>query len=139
MRGRIPIQPVAAFAGVVFLVVGVLGFVPGITTHYGDLRFAGQASGAKLLAVFQVSILQNVIHLLFGVAGLVLARTVDGARNFLTGGGVVYLTLWVLGVVGAAGWIPSNTADNWLSFGLGVVMIGLGFVAGRGAVAARPS
>jgi len=139
VRGRIPIQPVAAFAGVVFLVVGVLGFVPGITTHYGDLRFAGQASGAKLLAVFQVSILQNVIHLLFGVAGLVLARTVDGARNFLTGGGVVYLTLWVLGVVGAAGWIPSNTADNWLSFGLGVVMIGLGFVAGRGAVAAPPS
>jgi hypothetical protein len=132
---RIPVQPVAAFAGGVFLVIGVLGFVPGITTHYGELRFAGHSSGAKLLAVFQVSIVQNAIHLLFGVAGLVLARTVDGARNFLTGGGVVYLTLWLLGVVGAADWIPSNTADNWLSFGLGIVMIGLGFVAGRGAVA----
>jgi hypothetical protein len=69
----------------------------------------------------------------------VLAKTVDGARNFLTGGGVVYLTLWVLGVVGAAGWIPSNPADNWLSFGLGIVMIGLGFVAGRGAVADAPA
>jgi hypothetical protein len=136
---RIPVQPVAAFAGVVFLVIGVLGFVPGITTHYGDLRFAGHASGAKLFAVFQVSVLQNLIHLLFGIAGLVLAKTVDGARNFLTGGGVVYLTLWVLGVVGATGWIPSNTADNWLSFGLGIVMIGLGFVAGRGAVADAPA
>jgi hypothetical protein len=136
---RIPVQPVAAVAGVVFLVIGVLGFVPGITTHYGDLRFAGHASGAKLFSVFQVSILQNLIHLLFGIAGLVLAKTVDGTRNFLTGGGVVYLTLWVLGVVGAAGWIPSNTADNWLSFGLGIVMIGLGFVAGRGAVADAPA
>jgi Domain of unknown function (DUF4383) len=133
-----PVQPVAAFAGVVFLVAGVLGFVPGITTRYGDLGFAGHASGAKLFAVFQVSILQNLIHLLFGVAGLVLAKTVDGARNFLTGGGVVYLTLWALGVVGAAGWIPSNTADNWLAFGVGIAMTGLGFVAGRGTAADPP-
>jgi hypothetical protein len=136
LRDRIQIQPVAAFAGVAFLVVGVLGFVPGITTHYGEMGFAGHDSGAKLLNLFQVSILLNVVHLLFGVVGLVLARTVDGARNFLTGGGVAYLALWVLGVVGAGAWVPFNTADNWLHFTLGIGMIGLGFVAGRGPVRA---
>jgi hypothetical protein len=131
MRDRTPIQSIAALVGVVFLLVGVLGFIPGITTHYGDLSFAGHDSGAKLLGIFQVSILHNIVHLLFGVVGLALAKTVDGARNFLVGGGAVYLVLWLLGVVGAGDWIPSNTADNWLHFVLGLGMIGLGFVASR--------
>jgi len=116
------------------VLVGVLGFVPGITTHYGDLSFAGHDSGAKLLGIFQVSILHNIVHLLFGVVGLSLAKTLDGARNFLVGGGVVYLALWVLGIVGAGNWIPSNTADNWLHFLVGVAMVGLGFVASRSTV-----
>jgi hypothetical protein len=130
---------VAVLAGGLFVVVGLLGFVPGVTTHYGDLSFAGHDSGAKLLGTFQVSVLQNAVHLLFGIVGLVLARTADGAQTFLTGGGIVYLALWVLGVVGAGAWLPTNTADNWLHFLLGIGMIGLGFVAGRsraGAVTA---
>lgn len=131
MRDRTPIQSLAALVGVVFLLLGVLGFVPGITTHYGDLSFAGHDSGAKLLGVFQVSILHNIVHLLFGIVGIALAKTVSGARNFLIGGGVVYLALWLLGIVGAGDWIPSNTADNWLHFLVGIGMIGLGFVAGR--------
>jgi hypothetical protein len=136
MRERSPIQSVAALVSVVFLVVGVLGFVPGITTHYGALSFAGHDSGAKLLGLFQVSILHNIVHLLFGAVGLVLAKTVDGARTFLIGGGVVYLVLWVLGLAGGASWIPANTADNWLHFGLGIGMIGLGYVAGRSRASA---
>ena|SRR5947209_2483658 len=130
MRDRAASQLVAAFAGVVFLVVGLLGFVPGVTTHYADLSFAGHDSGAKLLGTFQVSVLQNIVHLLFGIVGLALARTADGAQTFLTGGGIVYLALWVVAVVGAADWLPTNTADNWLHFLLGIGMIGLGFVAG---------
>jgi hypothetical protein len=133
MRDRTPVQSPAALAGVVFLLLGILGFVPGITTHYGDLSFAGHDSGAKLLGVFQVSALHNIVHLLFGVVGLVLAKTADGARTFLVGGGAVYLVLWVTGSVGAAEWIPSNTADNWLHFGLGVGMVGLGLAASRAA------
>jgi hypothetical protein len=132
MRDRTPVQSIAALVGVVFLLVGILGFVPGITTHYSDMSFAGHGSGAKLLGVFQVSILHNIVHLLFGVVGLVLAKTADGARTFLVGGGAVYLVLWVVGLVGAADWIPANTADNWLHFALGVGMIALGLVAARG-------
>lgn len=131
MRERTPVQSIAALVGVVFLLVGILGFVPGITTHYGDLSFAGHDSGAKLLGIFQISILHNIVHLLFGVVGLALARTADGARTYLVGGGAVYLVLWVIGLVGAADWIPANTADNWLHFALGVGMIALGFVTSR--------
>jgi len=120
--------------GGAFLLVGVLGFVPGITAHYGELSFAGHGSGAKLLGIFQVSILHNLVHLLFGIAGIALARTADGARNFLIGGGTIYLVLWLIGAVGAGGWIPSNSADNWLHLVLGVGMITLGVVASRGAL-----
>lgn len=134
MRDRTSAQSLAALVGVVFALIGILGFVPGITTHYGSLSVAGHGSGARLLGIFQVSILHNIVHLLFGVAGLVLAKTANGARTFLVGGGAVYLVLWAVGLAGAAGWIPANAADNWLHFALGVVMIGLGVVAGRGAV-----
>jgi hypothetical protein len=128
---RTTVQTAAALAGVVLVVVGILGFVPGFTTHYGDMRLAGHGSGAKLLAVFQVSVLLDLVHLLLGVAALVLARTAIGARRYLVGAGMVCLALWVLGLAGAAGWLPANAADNWLHFALGVAMIGLGNVPRR--------
>jgi hypothetical protein len=131
MRAHTPVQPLAALAGVVFLLLGLLGFVPGITVHYGSMSFAGQGSGARLLGVFQVSILHNAVHLLFGVAGLVLAKAADGARTFLVGGGVVRLALWLLGLVGALGWLPANAADNWLHFAFGAVLVVLGVAARR--------
>jgi Domain of unknown function (DUF4383) len=133
MRDRTPVQSLAALVGAVFLLVGILGFIPGITTHYGDMSFAGHGSGAKLLGIFQVSILHNIVHLLFGIVGLAMAKSADGARTFLIGGGVVYLVLWLLGIVGGGDWIPVNTADNWLHFVLGIGMVGLGFVTGRDA------
>ena len=131
MRDRTPVQSIAALVGAVFLLVGILGFIPGITTHYGDMSFAGHGSDAKLLGIFQVSILHNIVHLLFGIVGLALARTADGARTFLIGGGVVYLVLWLLGIVGGGDWIPVNTADNWLHLVLGLGMIGLGVALSR--------
>ena len=65
--------------GVAFLLVGVLGFVPGITAGYADLRFAGHESGARLFGVFTVSVLHNLVHLAFGVLGVVASR---GQRRF---------------------------------------------------------
>jgi hypothetical protein len=129
--------------GVVFLVVGILGFIPGITTNYGSMTFAGHHSGAMLLGVFQVSILHNIVHLLFGVAGIAMARDADTARLFLIGGGAVYLLLWLYGLVinlaSPANFIPVNNPDNWLHFLLGVAMIGSGLAAARRATADRPA
>ena len=132
-----PIQKAAAAVGAVFLLVGVLGFVPGITTNYGDMQFAGQRSHAELLGIFEVSVLHNIVHLLFGVAGLALARTWNGARSFLIGGGAVYLVLWLYGLLidktSAANFVPVNAADDWLHFLLGVGMVALGVILGRRA------
>jgi hypothetical protein len=114
----------------------VLGFIPGITTEYDGMTFAGHESTAMLLGVFHVSILHNIVHLLFGIVGLVLARSVSGATGFLIGGGVVYLLLWLYGVVidhdSAANFVPLNTADNWLHLILGIGMAGLGLALRRG-------
>ncbi|MGV0741545.1 DUF4383 domain-containing protein [Mycolicibacterium sp. XJ870] len=130
-----PLQAAAIVVGATFLLVGVLGFIPGITTDYGDLQFAGHHSDAQLLGVFNVSILHNVVHLAFGAAGLLMGRTAKLARTYLIGGGIIYAVLWLYGMVidrdSAANFIPVNTADNWLHFGLAVVMILLGVALGR--------
>ncbi len=133
---RTPVQIAAAVFGVVFLLVGILGFIPGVTTNYDQLAAAGHGSGALLLGVFAVSVLHNIVHLLFGVAGLAMARTPTGARNFLIWGGVIYLVLWLYGLLidhgSQANFVPVNTADNWLHLGLAVAMIGLGVALTRG-------
>jgi hypothetical protein len=130
-----PIQKAAAAVGAVFVLVGILGFVPGITTDYGDLELAGHRSHAELLGIFEVSVLHNIVHLLVGVAGLALARTRNGARSFLVGGGVIYLLLWLYGLLidkaSAANFVPVNDADDWLHFLLGAGMIALGVILGR--------
>ncbi|MEH0973116.1 DUF4383 domain-containing protein [Micromonospora sp. CPCC 205546] len=136
--GKTPVRRAATAVAVVFLLVGVLGFVPGVTSDFGDLRFAGHDSDAKLLGLFQVSVLHNIVHLLFGVAGLVLARTTAGARGYLVGGGAIYLVLWLYGLVvdhdSGANFIPVNDADNWLHLFLGVGMIALGVLTTRGRI-----
>ena len=134
--GRTTIQTAALAVGAVFLLVGVLGFIPGITTNYETLGFAGHESEALLLVIFQVSILHNIVHLLFGVAGIAMARSAAQSRNYLIGGGAVYLVLWIYGLLigkdTAANFVPVNTADDWLHFVLGVAMIGLGVALSRG-------
>jgi hypothetical protein len=132
---RQPAQLAAMAVAAVFLLVGVLGFIPGITTEYDGMRFAGHESTAMLLGVFHVSILHNIVHLLFGIVGLVLARTVAGASGFLIGGGAVYLVLWLYGLFidqdSAANFVPLNGADNWLHLFLGIGMAGLGLALRR--------
>jgi hypothetical protein len=135
------VQLAALVVGVVFVLVGILGFIPGITTNYSDMTFAGHDSMAKLLGVFMVSVLHNIVHLLFGIAGIALSRTVPSARNYLIGGGVIYLVLWLYGLIidqtSSANFVPINTADNWLHFLLGLGMIALGVLLTRRVAADR--
>jgi hypothetical protein len=136
-------QSLASFVGVAFLVVGILGFVPGVTEHYDKLRFAGHRSGAELLGIFDVSILHNLLHLALGVAGLWLARTLAGARVYLVGGGLLYLVLWLYGLVidrdSSANFIPLDTAGDWLHFALGLTMVVGGIVTGTARARAAPA
>ena len=140
MERRTLIQTDAGLVGLVFLVVGIAGFIPGITTNlYDGLEFAGHDGDAELLGIFQVSVLHNIVHGLFGIAGLALAATASGARTYLIGGGAIYVALFLLGIVGGGDWIPVNDADNWLHLVLGVGMIGLGVATTRESRVASPA
>lgn len=129
---RPAVQKVALAAAALFVLIGVLGFIPGVTAHYGQLTFAGHHSGAKLLGLFQVSVLHNLVHLLFGLVGLVAARRLAGARGFLAVGGALYLVLWLYGFAvdreSTANFVPINDADNWLHLALGFGMLATGLL-----------
>jgi arginine exporter protein ArgO len=129
------VMTAAKVVGAVFLLVGILGFIPGVTSSYSSLSFAGHMSEAKLLGIFQVSILHNIVHILFGIAGIAMARRADSARTYLVGGGIVYLVLWIYGLVtsdqSSANFVPVNTADDWLHLVLGLGMIALGILLSR--------
>jgi hypothetical protein len=133
IAGRDLARTAAGVVGAVFLLVGVLGFIPGITQDYDLMEFAGHESGAELLGIFQVSVLHNIVHLLFGLAGLAAARRSDWSIYYLLGGGAVYLLLAVYGFViekaEDANFVPVNSADDWLHVALGVGMVGLGLAA----------
>jgi len=134
-RRRTPVQLAALLVGAVFLLVGVLGFIPGVTTNFDQLTFAGHESEAALLGIFNVSVLHNIVHLLFGLAGLLATRTFTAARTYLIIGGFIYLALFLYGMVidhnSAANFVPVNAADNYLHLVLGLGMIALGALLGR--------
>lgn len=132
---RSPVRLAALLYGVVFLVVGTAGFIPGVTTNVGSMQLGGHHSEAMLLGIFQVSVLHNIVHLLYGIAGLALSRRAGSARLYLLIGGIVYAVLWIYGLVidkdSMANFVPLNTADDWLHFGLALTMIGLSFLPRR--------
>ena len=133
---RAQIQLGAAGFGVLFLLVGVAGFIPGITRDFMDMGVAGQGSGAKLVGLFQVSVLHNVVHLLFGVAGVALSGTPLRARNYLFYGGIVYAALFFYGVIvpyaSSANFVPLNAPDDALHVFLAAALIIASLLLDRG-------
>ncbi|GAA1493750.1 DUF4383 domain-containing protein [Curtobacterium herbarum] len=136
-------QKGALLFGVVFIIVGIAGFIPGLTMDMGTMSVGGNDSMAKLLGIFQVSVLHNIVHLLFGIVGLLAARSHGFARQYLLIGGIVYAVLFIYGLFTAgmptaANFVPLNIADNVLHLVLAVAMILLGIVLPRaGARTAR--
>jgi hypothetical protein len=125
---RTTAQTLALLFGAVFVLVGILGFIPGITSDApGD--FAGENSEGSLFGVFQTGVLHNLVHLLFGLAGLALARTTETARTYLLAGGIVYLALFLLGLLGVMDWLPADDTDDWLHLVLGIGLLGAWWVS----------
>ena len=126
-RDKTLAQKLAFLFGVTFLVVGILGFIPGITVNYDDMKFAGEESDAELLGLFQVSILHNIAHLLFGV-GILAARRHRTALQYLLAAGILYVVLFVYGLIasekGSENFIPTNNADDVLHAVLALALLG---------------
>ena len=141
MTNRSMAQTFALLFGIAFLGAGVLGFIPGITQDLGDIKFAGNDSPAELLGIFQVSILHNIVHLLFGIAGVAMSRTWDSARTYLVGSGVIYVVLFIYGLLVSAGsdanFVPINNADDILHLVLAIALLGSWYITRSEAGEAR--
>jgi hypothetical protein len=137
-------ESLTGLTGLIFVALGVCGFVPGIVQQFGELRWWRTGSTAELFGVFQTSILLNLARVGFGVVGLIAARDEATARAYLTGGGIACFALGVYGLLidrlGDANVVPLDRADIWLHIGLGVAMAYAGMVAalGRAHPAASP-
>jgi hypothetical protein len=133
--GRADVQNAGMGVGIVLMLVGVLGFIPGITTQYSELMFLGPDSHAMFLGLFQVSMLLNIVQLAIGATGWAMSRTEHGARNYLLGAGALYIVLSIfglsVGVDSAANFLSLNMPDNWTHLVLGVLMIAAGWLFSR--------
>jgi hypothetical protein len=140
-RSSSAIQKTSLVIGIIFIVVAIAGFIPGLTSNMGMLGMAGTGSHALLLGVFQISVLHNIVHLLFGIVGIIAARSPRGSRNYLIWGGIVYFVIFLYGIIfsgnSSANFVPLNTADNWLHIVLAVGMVALGLALGRSTTANR--
>ncbi len=130
-----PIRTFATIFGVVFLLAGLSGFVPALSpTHvHHDLNVT---AGSRLaLGLFPVNVLHNVVHLLFGVWGLLTARSVSGSIVYAKGVALIYAVLTVLGLIPVTdtvfGLVPIYGNDIWLHAGLALVAGYFGFVQKR--------
>ncbi len=121
------VQAAAFGVGACYMLLGVLGFIPGFTAHYDRLAWAAHASGAQLFGALGVSGSHNVVHIAFGLAGLVLARTYSAARAYLLLGGLFLLAMWIFVLVGGHGrgaaTLMLRGDDSWLHLGFGAVMV----------------
>lgn len=120
------VQRVAQIFGVVFLLVGILGFV-----STGMSMDPNPQTAPRLLGLFPVNALHNVVHLLFGVWGLVAARSFGAAKTYATVSGAIYVLLAVLGFIAPTtfGLIPIGSHDIWLHAVFGISLLAAGLTA----------
>ena len=134
------IRTAALAFGVVLLVVGIVGFIPGITADADRLGVFGDVA-ARLLGLFGVNWLENLTHILFGIVGIAASGRADRARAYFLGSAVIYVVLAIYGMVidldGPANFLGVNAAGNWLHLALGVatLAVGLAFGGARRSVA----
>jgi hypothetical protein len=131
--------------GVVFLLVGIAGFVPGLVSpvHPGHPTIAMDSGYGLLLGLFPVNIVHNAVHILFGVWGLATFRSLGGAKTYARGVALIYAVLTIAGLVPGLqtlfGLTPLFGNDVWLHAVLALVAAYFGWVhkdAAAGTMAA---
>jgi hypothetical protein len=119
--------------GAVFLIVGIGGFIPGVTQPHQHPDLAVEAASGMELGLFPVNVLHNLVHIAFGVWGLVAAGRADAARLYARVVAISYALLTVLGLVPATntvfGLVPIYGHDVWLHALLAAVAAYFGFMA----------
>jgi hypothetical protein len=132
-----PVRPVALVFGIVFVIVAVLGFV----TPGGMNMDASLDHAPRLMGLFPVNVLHSLVHLVFGLWGLIAARGAGSARAYCRGAGTIYLVLAALGFVAPTGFglVPIGGNDIWLHASIGLVLAIVGFAGAPRRVQANPA
>lgn len=131
--------------GIVFVVAGIAGFIPGLLTppHATDPALALEGGYGRLFGLFPVNWVHNLIHIAFGIAGLVCYRSFGAARSYAQATAVIYGVLIVFGFIPLLnttfGLAPLFGHDIWLHFLIAAPAAYFGFVHAerREAVAGR--
>ena len=120
------VQRVAQIFGIVFVLVGILGFV----ASGGDMT-ADTDMAPMLLGLFPVNALHNAVHLLLGIWGLAASRSWGSAKSYCQIAGIAYLVLALLGFIAPDffGLMPIGGNDIWLHAVLGIALAYFGFTA----------
>jgi hypothetical protein len=134
-RGRTVPEILALAFGAIYLVVGIVGF---FVTGFDN--FAGNSQHDMLIGLFMINPLHNIAHILVGVLGLALGRTLAGARNYGWILAVLYAALFVYGLIAVGkSWdfLNINAGDNVLHILTAVVGLIIALLPVRSAVAGR--
>jgi hypothetical protein len=126
-------QTAALVFGIVFILVGLAGFVAGPPPP-GAPSLSVEHGHGLALGLFAVNTLHNIVHLLFGLLGVAASRgAVMSARGYFQMVTIIYTFLAVLGVIPATqttfGLVPIWGADVWLHAAIAVVAAYFGFGA----------
>lgn len=130
--------------GVVFLLVGIAGFIPGLMQmpHPEHPTLAVNANYGLLLGLFPVNILHNAVHILFGIWGLLVFRNAGGALLYARGVALIYAVLTIAGLIPGLdtlfGYVPLFSNDIWLHALLALIAAYFGWVH-RDAAATAPT
>jgi hypothetical protein len=125
-------KTLALLFGTVFVLVGILGFIPAV------------APNEHLLGIFHVNAAHNAVHLLTGIVAIICGLASEHAAIlFFRIFGIVYGLVAVLGLVGGErpilGVLSNNMADVWLHIVIAAVSLLIGFGARRPAMVQMPA
>jgi hypothetical protein len=124
---RTPAQWYCYIFGATLLLVGIIGFAADAGFDTGT-----DIDGDKLLGIFEVSGIHNLIHIASGALLLATAPKRATARLAAIGFGVVYLLVTIIGFIqgdNVLGIIPVNSADNFLHVAISLLAIAAGLVS----------
>ncbi|OUL35764.1 hypothetical protein BV372_09890 [Nostoc sp. T09] len=110
----------ALISGIVFILIGIFGFIPGMVATPGVAgpAIVFKAGYGYLLKTFAINVLHNIVHIAVGIWGLVSYRTYIRARNYGRGLAIFYGVLAVMGLLPVLntvfGLIPIFGNNIWL-------------------------
>ena len=110
----------ALIVGIVYVLAGVAGFIPGLSPEHDGNDLIVDAVYRDVLGLFPANILHHFVHLAVGILGLLAYRSFAAARLFSRGLAIVYAVLAVMGLIEAGNLnttfelIPLFGNDVWL-------------------------